>query len=421
MNNHNFWLTLEPTVDVSIVNSDCFLYDTISKKTIEIRESTEVIKLLKNLKESNNVIKYNHSTNSKDIYDFVELLRGNYMGDIIPVELSKGKPFQMTNIINIQRDEAKLRTGDPNSLSIGEKIMSYLKEISLVLNNDYSEAILDNAFNQFPYCCTNEINEKQLNFNSITNFLNKINLNDLSNINILGSNISDYYRIIDFIKYLEPFKLVKNLFFHINVFYNHLTLYEKMFSMLNNKYWFRSIIFIKASNIDMEKIKICLKILSKKVLKFKFYFIIENEEDYHNTENAIKKMKLNSFSIIPYFNGENLDFFKDNIFLTKEDILSQELNLKKINSLKKVNPNFFGKIYVNNSGQILTNVNRPSVGHIDKIAASDALYFELNYKRSWFDVKETDKTCSNCLYSSICPPKSNYEYFFQKSNLCNID
>lgn len=419
--NHDSWLILEPTVVVSTINSDCFLYDTISKNKIEVRGSSEVIDLLNKLKETNNVTKYRHSSDSVKIYEFVELLRDNYMGDIIPIEISKAMPFQMTNIINIQRDETKLRTGDSNSLSLGEKIMSYLKEINIVLNNTKNEAFLANAYNQFPYCCTNQNNDKELNFNSITNFLSAIDLNTLSNVNIAGSDISNYGHIKSLIEYLEPFKLAKNLFLHIDILSKNISTYNSLLSDIKNKYWFKALIFVKAKNLDYSKIEECIKMLSVIMLKFRFHFIIEDEEDYYKTEDVIKKMNIKSFSISPYFNGENLDFFEKNVFLIKEDILSQELDLKRINMLKKMNSNFFGKLYIDNLGKAYTNVNLASVGTIDQVSASDILHTELDNKRSWFDVKVTDKVCSSCLYNSICPPKSNYEYFLNKSNLCTVN
>ena len=419
--NNNFWLTLEPTVEISIVNSDCFLYDTVSKNKIEVRENQEVIDLLNKLKESNNVTKYRHSLDSVKKYKFVELLRDNFMGDIIPIEISNGMPFQMTNIINIQRDEAKLRTGDSNSLSLGEKIMSYLKEVNIVLNNTKNEAFLINAYKQFPYCCTNQNNDKELDFNSIINFLSTVNLNELSNINIAGSDISSYKHIKNFIRYLEPFKLTKNLFLHIDILSKNLSTYKSLLFDINNKYWFKVLIFVKAKKLDSNKIEECIEMLSAIKVKFKFYFIIEDEGDYYKTEDVIKKMKIKSFSISPFFNGKNLEFFKENVFLTKEDILSQKLDLKRINMLKKMNPNFFGKVYIDNLGKIYTNVNLPSVGTINQVSASDVLHTELDNKRSWFDVKATNRICSGCLYNSICPPKSNYEYFFNKSNLCTIN
>ncbi|MEE4000273.1 TIGR04150 pseudo-rSAM protein [Tenacibaculum sp. FZY0031] len=413
-------LIIEPTVSISIVNNDCFLYDTLSKNKIEFKEQPALISFLNKVSANNNVIRYSLEENSSEINNFVKLIKDHFMGDLIPINKLSDLPFQMTNIINIQRDESKLRTGDSNSLSIGEKIVSYLKELNILLNNQKNDAFLENAYNQFLYCGKNEPSNEQLDYDKLLRFLEKINLNELTSINLTGSDISAYENIDKFLMYLEPFKLTKNLFFHIDVFNDQIDSLKRLLTIINNKFWYNVVLFVHVKHIDLLKIKNAINVLTEKRIKHRFHFIIENEEDYFSSEATINEFKISAYSILPFYNKKNIDFFEKHIFLEKEDILAQELTLRKVNTLKKVNPNFFGKLYVDNSGNIFTNVNLEAVGHIALNSVADILHTELDKQKSWFDIKLNDDVCSNCVYNTICPPKSNYEYFFNKSNLCTV-
>ncbi|MBE9468407.1 MAG: hypothetical protein IMY72_08845 [Bacteroidetes bacterium] len=50
----------------------------------------------------------------------------------------------------------------------------------------------------------------------------------------------------------------------------------------------------------------------------------------------------------------------------------------------------------------------------------DAVYREMNIGKNWFKLRTNTKPCCNCLYNTLCPPISNYEYALGKYNLCNV-
>ena len=104
-NSTNYWLTIEPYVYINMVKNHALLYNTLDGKTIE-SDNIEVIKLLHEILQEENcgvtLLKKDQYI-KKEINDFIKDIRGKYMGDIIDVSLSNGKPIQILPYIIFQR------------------------------------------------------------------------------------------------------------------------------------------------------------------------------------------------------------------------------------------------------------------------------------------------------------------------------
>ena len=99
-NSTNYWLTIEPYVYINMVKNHALLYNTLDGKTIE-SDNIEVIKLLHEILQEENcgvtLLKKDQYI-KKEINDFIKDIRGKYMGDIIDVSLSNGKPILIYGI-----------------------------------------------------------------------------------------------------------------------------------------------------------------------------------------------------------------------------------------------------------------------------------------------------------------------------------
>lgn len=106
----DYWFMIEPYVHINIANGYMLLYNTLDKETI-ISNNEKVINLLEELLQDENcgvTILKNEQYRQNYIHSFITNLREKYMGDIIDISLSKGKPIQIlphTNFCNKRNEK----------------------------------------------------------------------------------------------------------------------------------------------------------------------------------------------------------------------------------------------------------------------------------------------------------------------------
>lgn len=416
-NNNKNWLVLEPTIDITIIDDDIFLYDSIQKINIERRGAgQEIITIFSSLIRNNNIIEYNHDVKKKRVYSFINLLRQKYFIDLIPVNHGDIRPIQLTNIVNIQNDKEKIIWDASGSRSIGDNIMTYLNEISICLNSNEKE-IMPNASRQFlfnhPLAGEKDI---ELDFEVLLDFLSLSKINSLRRVNILGEKILEYSKFVKLLKYLIDFNLYTNLVFYLDVLYDQIPEVIKVLKSFANKIVLTVVVRMNSFNDkSFDEVKMILSDFN-----LHFNFVIESIDGYKKYE----KLSVDSFSysLTPYYTGNNLSFFKDNIFITREDFNESNLDLKTLNINKTLNPNFFGRLTIVSNGDVYANLNAKKNGTIFSNTLAECIVkeFKMN-ENSWFAVKSKLSPCSGCIYKSVCPPISNYELFFKKNNLCLLE
>lgn len=131
------------------------------------------------------------------------------------------------------------------------------------------------------------------------------------------------------------------------------------------------------------------------------------------------KEQLKNTEITPAYNGENLAFFEENIYLTKEDLAGPNLDKREVFANQAINTNYFGKITIKSDGNIYANANMSPLGNIDN-SLKEILTKEMELGTSWFRVRNMEP-CNSCVYQWLCPSPSNYETEIGKPNLCHIE
>jgi pseudo-rSAM protein len=162
--------------------------------------------------------------------------------------------------------------------------------------------------------------------------------------------------------------------------------------------------------------KIC-SIVNKE--KTSLHFIVENEEQYEKVEEIAADMNLEKYTVIPVYTGENFDFFKENMFLDREDIFSETIPMRKIFRNQKLNSNDFGTLYILPDGRVKANINAESVGNIWSNDVLYLLYREIMENTAWRKIRDS-KPCNECLYQFFCPAPSDYERAIGRENLCHV-
>ena len=126
----NYWFTIEPYVFVGFHENKALLYNTLDGSILK-SDKTEVIKLLCETFQKDNcgvVLLTNERYNQKDINLFINQLRDKFMGDIIDINLSKGKPVQLFPYYNYLDKKVTLKS---IYSSENKNILENLFEISL--------------------------------------------------------------------------------------------------------------------------------------------------------------------------------------------------------------------------------------------------------------------------------------------------
>lgn len=376
----NYWFKIEPYVHISIVNSNVLLYNTFDGSFIESKD-IEIVKLLKEtlLKENCGVVLLTAKRyNLDNIRKFIMELRAKYMGDIIDIELSKSKPVQImpfTSLVNTQELFKK------QNFPTGKKILEYLSEISIYV--DYNTNIMD-----------------------LNSFLKS--LPNISTVNIIG-NLKDVANYKELLLVLDQFPSLKK----ITCNYSNVISLQPEF--VNN---FSYSILINYP-IDISKWNYSRRLLLNQSIPFECIFEVTSMDNYSQINKFIEEFGIEKHQLKPVYTGDNIDFFKENVFLTKDDILSTPLSISDFFINQSMNIFDFGKIAIMSNGDIYANVNYPILGNIHTHSIYEIISKELEEGRSWLRIRN-QAPCNTCLYQWFCPSPSNYEIAIGRPNLCHV-
>ena len=345
----DYWFMIEPYVHINIANGYMLLYNTLDKETI-ISNNEKVINLLEELLQDENcgvTILKNEQYRQNDIHSFITNLREKYMGDIIDISLSKGKPIQIlphTNFCN-KRNEKYNFIKNANLLHFLNEIIIHLDHI---LDQDKLIDYLQSMPDNITYSISGDL-KHIAKFDKLVDFLNQYN--------------SSKKIICNYINFAIPASVCKNIFLykihiHFPIDIKQLIITTQSLKDQNNLF---ELIFDIASLDDY------LKILDNVALS---YQIIE--------EYQIDKYQFN-----PIYTGYNIDFFKENVFLKKSDILSTSMSIKDFFIKQMINNNDFGKINIMPNGDVHSNINYPALVNICTHSIFELIQKEIEEGKSW--------------------------------------
>lgn len=133
----------------------------------------------------------------------------------------------------------------------------------------------------------------------------------------------------------------------------------------------------------------------------------------------IEQYQIEKYHLNPVYTGDNIEFFKEYVFLSKEDILSTSLSMRDLFIRQAMNKHDFGKINVMPNGDVYANINQPMLGNIYTHSIYEIVRKELNEGQSWLRVRN-QLPCNTCIYQWLCPSPSDYEIEIGRSNLCSV-
>ena len=187
--------------------------------------------------------------------------------------------------------------------------------------------------------------------------------------------------------------------------------------MENNSFFNAITINIEVENGTEKDYRIALSKLKDKFQKINWRIFISEEQEYRQQEEIIKLLEQETYEFIPVFTGKNIAFFKENVYLTNNDLKDIEISRKDIFMNQVLNSNYFGKLTIMSNGKVYAGTQMPAIGTIND-SVQELVYKELTQGKSWLRIRDMEPCC-DCVYQWLCPPPSDYELIIGSPNLCD--
>jgi pseudo-rSAM protein len=397
------------------------MYNTLTGERAVYKNKPEIAKLLKRTmskKNLNAIIVKAGMLNQKGLDGFLKEARNKQM--INWFEHSKTgknqrKPVSIPAILNLHRDR-KIMALDPER-NPGEDIKNVLHKINIHINcyerKHRGGPEFTDAYRQFlyPYALPAY---HELRVSRIRRFLDQIKDLQSFRLSILGGNIFQHTEFDDLIVYLGRLPVKKEF----GVSYRDIT--DGGLDLLKEKSPENTTIRVfTESKFQKDEFLKCVDRVRKSGISADFQFTVQDEADLDRLGEVYILLDEDGFSVKPFFNGRNQNFFKENVFIEEADLSDPVVSKKDIYAQSVMNTNSFGVLTILSTGAVHANLNETRAGTID-CEIHDILLAVMSRGDGWFRVRENVPPCKSCVYNHVCPPVSNYEYALSRNNLCNI-
>lgn len=413
------WFILDNYVHVALKGNAVMFYNPLTGKILEYTGKESVIKLVKRLQSPKNLLVIRLTEKelaNPEISQFVRDLRRHFMADLIDASLSKGKPLQMMPYLKVHQDAEIIKKAPDHT--VGEQMMKYLVEMSVYINSTCS---LDcescgSAYKQFLCCTRSRHREKEPDISALKDLFGQLKGAVLDRVNILGGDILKFSKLEELLGLLkQPEQSFKKVFY---IHYLNLLHQEEKLALFPADT--SSLKILVTFPVKRNQWKEVLESLPGHSMDAKFLFIISSETDVTEAEELISQFQLANYSLLPFFNGRNREFFEENVFLDREDLGEAKPTAHEILARQSVNPFHYGTLTVLSNGHIHANVNAPRLGILGRDTIHDAVFKEMYRGNSWRRIRKKVEPCKRCTFEALCPPLSNYEYALKQNNLCHI-
>lgn len=409
------WFYLESYVYVVVKGNDLLLYNLASGEFLSYINKPHLAAFILELKRAENLyaLKVSEEYVRKNrLNDFINDLLEHFIGDLVDVSLSGKKPFIQPPQFDVQ--EKMKKPGRRTFKNVSKDSFLSLNELTFFVNSACDEdcAECSNAYKQFLWCTRGKRNS-ELELRDIKKILEETRGCSIKKINIIGGDISKYSKWDELIDLLNAKAIHTHYFIHF--FHFKKNTFEKPGQLAPHS---KIYLLIDPSALKNPADLKYLEGLNPG--RFKMIFLIQQEQDFANVEKVIKEQKLQEFSLQPYFNKNNLDFFRENVFSDQESLRSSRPDMQAIKARKSYNTLNYGKIFITSDKHIYSNLNASPLGSIDNISIAEAVVLELKEQGNWLRVRRDVTPCKDCLLDAICPPLSNVEYATGINNTCDI-
>lgn len=412
MENYTHWFYLESYTFLFYSKNQYVIYNTLNSTYIDCslygKTINTVLSILHNTNKTYCVGIYEYQLRDSQFTEFIKKIRNTFSGDII--KNIRGIPsFISKPILRILHHPNNPKTKEYNLL--GENALFHLHEVTFYLENQGFDLnpMYKDCYKQFLYPTYTE--KQKLSHAKYLEIIEQLSICQIDKINIIPATI-EKKELFSYLLSLSRQYSIKTQIILPYKKYNK----EDLKQLLTNPQF--SIMIMVHLPVDYEELNSYINLFNEYNITWSLIASNKNDVIFLSKNNL---GKFTNVDYIPWYTGDNMDFFKEYIYNDFKDIIEQKNTKQHIFRKQILNDNLFGKLTIFPTGEVYSNVNFPTIGNIQDQKLSEIVYSEIeNYFKPWFFTRDY-VSCKNCVNKYLCPSISNYEIVANEYNMCYLN
>lgn len=412
MENYTHWFYLESYTFLFYSKNQYVIYNTLNSTYIDCslygKTINTVLSILHNTNKTYCVGIYEYQLRDSQFTEFIKKIRNTFSGDIIK-NIRGIPPFISKPILRILHHPNNPKTKEYNLL--GENALFHLHEVTFYLENQGFDLnpMYKDCYKQFLYPTYTE--KQKLSHAKYLEIIEQLSICQIDKINIIPATI-EKKELFSYLLSLSRQYSIKTQIILPYKKYNK----EDLKQLLTNPQF--SIMIMVHLPVDYEELNSYINLFNEYNITWSLIASNKNDVIFLSKNNL---GKFTNVDYIPWYTGDNMDFFKEYIYNDFKDIIEQKNTKQHIFRKLTQNDNLFGKLTIFPTGEVYSNVNFPTIGNIQDQKLSEIVYSEIeNYFKPWFFTRDY-VSCKNCVNKYLCPSISNYEIVANEYNMCYLN
>lgn len=412
MENYTHWFYLESYTFLFYSKNQYVIYNTLNSTYIDCslygKTINTVLSILHNTNKTYCVGIYEYQLRDSQFTEFIKKIRNTFSGDIIK-NIRDIPPFISKPILRILHHPNNPKTKEYNLL--GENALFHLHEVTFYLENQGFDLnpMYKDCYKQFLYPTYTE--KQKLSHAKYLEIIEQLSICQIDKINIIPATI-EKKELFSYLLSLSRQYSIKTQIILPYKKYNK----EDLKQLLINPQF--SIMIMVHLPVDYEELNSYINLFNEYNITWSLIASNKNDVIFLSKNNL---GKFTNVDYIPWYTGDNMDFFKEYIYNDFKDIIEQKNTKQHIFRKQILNDNLFGKLTIFPTGEVYSNVNFPTIGNIQDQKLSEIVYSEIeNYFKPWFFTRDY-VSCKNCVNKYLCPSISNYEIVANEYNMCYLN
>ena len=412
MENYTHWFYLESYTFLFYSKNQYVIYNTLNSTYIDCslygKTINTVLSILHNTNKTYCVGIYEYQLRDSQFTEFIKKIRNTFSGDIIK-NIRGIPPFISKPILRILHHPNNPKTKEYNLLV--ENALFHLHEVTFYLENQGFDLnpMYKDCYKQFLYPTYTE--KQKLSHAKYLEIIEQLSICQIDKINIIPATI-EKKELFSYLLSLSRQYSIKTQIILPYKKYNK----EDLKQLLTNPQF--SIMIMVHLPVDYEELNSYINLFNEYNITWSLIASNKNDVIFLSKNNL---GKFTNVDYIPWYTGDNMDFFKEYIYNDFKDIIEQKNTKQHIFRKQILNDNLFGKLTIFPTGEVYSNVNFPTIGNIQDQKLSEIVYSEIeNYFKPWFFTRDY-VSCKNCVNKYLCPSISNYEIVANEYNMCYLN
>ena len=412
MENYTHWFYLESYTFLFYSKNQYVIYNTLNSTYIDCslygKTINTVLSILHNTNKTYCVGICEYQLRDSQFTEFIKKIRNTFSGDIIK-NIRGIPPFISKPILRILHHPNNPKTKEYNLL--GENALFHLHEVTFYLENQGFDLnpMYKDCYKQFLYPTYTE--KQKLSHAKYLEIIEQLSICQIDKINIIPATI-EKKELFSYLLSLSRQYSIKTQIILPYKKYNK----EDLKQLLINPQF--SIMIMVHLPVDYEELNSYINLFNEYNITWSLIASNKNDVIFLSKNNL---GKFTNVDYIPWYTGDNMDFFKEYIYNDFKDIIEQKNTKQHIFRKQILNDNLFGKLTIFPTGEVYSNVNFPTIGNIQDQKLSEIVYSEIeNYFKPWFFTRDY-VSCKNCVNKYLCPSISNYEIVANEYNMCYLN